>query len=61
MIDCAPYLASLTVLQFYFLLFHAVERSWIGPNAWDDHVPIKVALKVQETSVIEFVKDRMSR
>lgn len=57
-------LCTFFLLQSYntwMLLFFAVERSWIGPNAWDDHVPIKVALKVREALVIEFVKDRMSR
>eukprot|EP00889_Picochlorum_renovo_P001010 jgi/Picre1/28040/NNA_001000.t1 len=42
-------------------IMDGLERPWIGSNAWDDHVPIKVALGVDRHKVLEFVKDRMSQ
>lgn len=42
-------------------IMDGLERPWIGSNAWDDHVPIQVALGVDRHKVLEFVKDRMSQ
>lgn len=36
-----------------------LERSWIGTNAWDEYVPIQVALGVSSPNVVAFVKERM--
>ena len=58
------------MLPFYTVLVHhstvidvaiAVERQWVGSNAWDDVARVQVALGVQPASVVEFVMDRMCR
>lgn len=41
--------------------YTAVERQWIGENAWDACVKVQVALGVNSADVVNFVKDRMTR
>lgn len=39
----------------------AVERDWIGGNAWDDCETIHVALGCNQSEIVNFVKERMTR